>query len=93
MKRNRSHWAGGDQGLDFVEVVPMAGGEVVEADDGLVEPEERIEQVRADETGHAGDEPGARGVPEGGLGLVVSRHGLGRRRRSGVDWRCRNAAA
>ena len=38
----------------------MAGGEVVEAHDVLAEVEQRLDQVRADEAGAAGDEPAQR---------------------------------
>ena len=47
-----------DERADFVEVAPMPGGEIVEADDALIELEKRLKQVRADEAGDAGDEPG-----------------------------------
>jgi hypothetical protein len=45
----------GDQGLDFVEVALVAGGEVVQADHALVEFEQGFQQVAADEAGYAGD--------------------------------------
>ena len=48
----------GDFALDFVQVVLVAGGEVVQADDGLVEAQQGFQQVGADKAGHAGDEPG-----------------------------------
>ena len=38
----------------------MAGGEIVEADDALIELEQGFEQVAADEAGYAGDEPSER---------------------------------
>jgi hypothetical protein len=62
---------GGDQGLDFVQVALVAGGEVVQADDALVEFEQGLQQVGADEAGHAGDEPGAGGLGQVGQELFV----------------------
>ena len=43
----------------------MAGGEVVETDNMLVELQQGFDQVAADEAGDAGDEPGF------GLGLKL----------------------
>ena len=48
---------GRDERAHFVEVVLIAGREVVQSDDGLVELEQRFQQIGADEAGHAGDEP------------------------------------
>ena len=45
----------GDQGLDFVQVVLVAGGEVVQAHYCLVQFEQGFQQVGADEAGYAGD--------------------------------------
>lgn len=70
----------GDQGLDLIQVVLVAGGEVVEPDDGLVELEQGFQQVGADEAGHAGDEPGF-GV---GLELVLDL-GVGGEGHSGAE--------
>jgi len=49
---------GADFALYFVQVVLVAGGEVVQADDGLVQLQEGFQQVGADEACYAGDEPG-----------------------------------
>ncbi len=49
---------GGDGLLDFVQVVLVAGGKVVQADDGLVQLQEGFQQVGADEACYAGDQPG-----------------------------------
>ena len=49
---------GGDGVLNFVQVVLVAGGEVVQADDSLVKAQQGFQQVGADEAGHAGDQPG-----------------------------------
>lgn len=48
---------GGDRLLDFIQVVLVAGGEVVQTDDGLVKAQQGFEQIGADEARHAGDEP------------------------------------
>jgi len=40
-------------GAHLVEVAAMAGGEVVESVDTLTQPEQGLEQVAADEAGHA----------------------------------------
>ena len=47
---------GRDERFDVVEVRTFAGGEVVEADDALVELEQHFQKIRADETGAARDE-------------------------------------
>ncbi len=58
----------------------MAGGEVVEPDDGLVELEQGFQQVGADEAGDAGDEPGFGVGLELALDLGVAWHfGVGGR--------------
>ena len=63
-----------DEGLHFVEIVLVAGGEVVQADHALVQLEQGFEQVAADEAGHAGDEPGAGLLGKAGLQLLVRSH-------------------
>ena len=60
MKRWRRHALVADRGAHLVEIAPVAGGEIVEADDRLVELEQRLDQVRADEAGAAGHEPAQR---------------------------------
>ncbi len=45
---------------DVVEVLLVAGEEVVDADHGLAEIEQPLEQRRADEAGHARDQPATR---------------------------------
>jgi hypothetical protein len=45
---------------DVVEVAPVAVGEVVEADHGLAEVEQTLEERRADEPGDPGHQPAAR---------------------------------
>ena len=51
---------GTDAGLHLRQILFMAGGEVVQPDDALVEQEQGLDQVAADEAGGAGDEPGFR---------------------------------
>ena len=43
--------------LDFVQVVLMAGCEVVQTDDRLVQLQQGFQQIGADEAGAAGDQP------------------------------------
>jgi hypothetical protein len=50
--------------LDLLQVVAMAGGEVVQAHHLLIQLEQGLQQVAADEAGHAGDQPGFRGGGE-----------------------------
>ncbi len=42
---------------DLVEIALVSGGEVVEADDLLLQGEQCLQEVRADETGDSRDEP------------------------------------
>ena len=66
-----------DQLLDFVEVVLVAGGEVVEADHPLVELEQSFQQVGADEASYTGNQPGLGGLREVLQELFVAGHRLG----------------
>ena len=59
---------------DVVEVLLVPGDEVVDADDGLAEIEQLLEQRRADEAGDAGDEPAARRVDQVRADFVVAGH-------------------
>ena len=45
----------GDQGLDFIQVALVTGGKVIQTDHTLIEFEQGLQQVAADEAGHAGD--------------------------------------
>ena len=60
MNLNRDHCAGAKRRSDLVEIALVSGGEVVEPDDVLVQVEQRLEQVGADEAGDSRDEPPAR---------------------------------
>lgn len=51
---------GRDRCADFVQVALVAGGKVVQAGDGLVQLQQGLQQVRADEAGASGHEPLAR---------------------------------
>lgn len=66
---------GRDEAHDFIQVALVAGGEVIEANDPLVELEKRLEQVGPDEAGYAGDEPGFRVLGEVEAEFFVARHG------------------
>src|SRR5665811_455887 len=71
-----------DEGLNFVEVALVSGGEVVQTDHALVELEQGFEQVAADEASDAGDEPCMWLGGEAGLKLgvcishIYSRHNV-----------------
>ena len=65
---------GGDQALHFVQVALVAGGEVVQANHALVELEQGLQQVTADEAGHACDEPGFGRLAQFSLYLFVAGH-------------------
>ena len=65
-------------GAYLVEVAAVSGGEVVQTGDSLAQSQQGLEQVAADETGRAGDEPVAwlrtqlllqRGIVRGGVWL------------------------
>jgi hypothetical protein len=43
--------------LHFVEIAPMAGSEIVEADHILPEEQQRFEEMGPDETGATRDQP------------------------------------
>jgi hypothetical protein len=51
--------------LDFVQVALVAGAEVVQTNNALVELKQDFEQVAADEAGNTSDQPGF------GLGLEL----------------------
>lgn len=68
---------GTDQALHLVEVALVAGGKVVQPDYALVELEQGLEQVGADEAGYAGDEPGLLVLRKVEAELVVAGHGVG----------------
>ncbi len=53
-----------DQALHFVQVVLVAGGEVVQAHHTLVELEQGFQQVAANKTRHTCDQPGLWGCGE-----------------------------
>ena len=75
---------GRHQLLHHVEVVLVSGEEIVEAHDALAVGEQGLQQVGADEPGHAGDEPrvGFRFKPLEEFGILG--HGLLRRKGSGL---------
>ena len=49
-----------DQSFDFVEVLRMPGGEIVEADHTLIEFEQCFKEVGTDEPGNTSNQPGFR---------------------------------
>src|SRR5690606_7044439 len=72
MKGEARPLLGADEFAHLVQVLLVAGGEVVQADHALVELEQGFEQVGADEAGDAGDQPGFRAGPEIFLKLFVA---------------------
>lgn len=66
--------SGCDQGPHLIEVALISGGEVVQADHALVEPEQRLKQVAADEAGHPANKPGGRLLGEADLEVLIGRH-------------------
>src|SRR5437016_13302749 len=55
----------------LLQIAGMAGRVVVEADDRLVELQQRLEKVGADEAGDTGDQPAARTLPKQLLNFLV----------------------
>ena len=49
-----------DKCLNLFEVITVTRSEVIQSYDLLIELEQFFQQVRSDESRHAGDEPGAR---------------------------------
>lgn len=61
----------------LIQVVLVAGGEVVQADHGLAQAQQGFQKVGADKAGHAGDQPGFGVGFQVGLALFVAGwHGL-----------------
>ena len=54
----------GDAGMDVVQIVLVAGGKIVQADDPLVQLEQGFQEIGADEASYTGDEPGVFGIVE-----------------------------
>jgi hypothetical protein len=63
-----------DDVADLGEVLEVSGGKVVQANDPLVQAQELLGQMGADETGHAGDQPGGGGGGQMLLQLVEFSH-------------------
>ena len=59
----------------------MAGGEIIETDDALVELEQRLQKIGADEAGDAGDQPGPRALAQLGARFFIARSFNGSYRR------------
>ena len=53
-----------DQAAHFVQIAPVAGGEVVQSNNPLIPLEQGLQQVGADETGHSGHQPALGRVAE-----------------------------
>lgn len=49
-----------DQTLDFIQIVLIAGGKIIQADHMLIELEQAFKQIRADKAGAACHQPAAR---------------------------------
>src|SRR5690606_7936066 len=69
----------------LLDVLPEAGGEVVETDDLLVELEQHLHEVRSDEAGGAGHQPALRPLPQIPNHDVDLHHRLQYRRFEGIE--------
>jgi hypothetical protein len=49
---------------DFLEVMPVSGGKVIQANNPLIKGEECLQEIGPDEPGNAGDKPCFRGRDE-----------------------------
>ena len=91
LPRGRRHGA-----LDFGEVAPVAGREIVQRHDVLVELEQRLHEMRTDEAGAARDQPASRSgsqpILRGADGRVRTRNGVHQRRHT-VTPRARSESA
>lgn len=67
---------GVDQALHLIQVVLVAGGEVIQPHHPLVELQQGFQQVGADKAGHPGDQPGFGGGLQLVQGLLVNAHGF-----------------
>ncbi len=63
-----------DQRPDFVQIILFARGEVIQADDGLIELEQGFEQVGTNEPGNPGHQPHSGPCGKLRPQIVVSRH-------------------
>src|ERR1039457_921718 len=63
-----------DQRADLLQVLPLAGREVIQADHPLIQFEQGLQQVRADESGDTGHKPRLGRSLKFSLQLVVSGH-------------------
>ena len=54
-----------DERLHLIEVALIAGRKIIQPDDPLIELEQRLQQIGADEAGDAGDQPGPRRLRAG----------------------------
>ncbi len=56
---------GRDALLHLIQIALVASGKIIQAHDALIEFEQRLQEIGADETGYTGDEPSARGLAQG----------------------------
>ena len=63
-----------DLPTDFVKIGAMSGKKVVEPDHFLPELKQQLKQIRADETGRTGNQPGRRLRRQHRLNFINARH-------------------
>src|SRR6266851_6996763 len=58
----------------LLHVAPVPGREIVQADHRLIQLQQGFQEMRADEPGRTGDQPGARAAPDAILHFLVGSH-------------------
>src|SRR4051812_43648714 len=74
-------------GERVLDVLQAAGGEVVESEDAVSAGQKRVDEMRTDETGGAGDEPGSRFTNARTGSVSAFRHVYGQKPRSRANGR------
>ena len=73
MNLNRAH-CDGSTSLHLIEIALITRREIVQPHHPLIEPEQRLEQIGADEAGDASDQPDPRARAQLGAHFVVPGH-------------------
>ena len=74
MKRNLPTGPDSTSVLNFIEIALVSGREIVQPHHALIELEQSLQQIRADEAGDAGDQPGFRALEQLLAKLFVRAH-------------------
>src|SRR5262245_29800014 len=64
-----------DRVAHVLEIEPMPSGEIIHGEDVLAQPEQRLDQMRSDEPGAAGDEPAIALAAQALFHLTKASHG------------------